>query len=399
MPHYLLTFLGTGPEDANGQKLRSYRSANYLLPTGKHFESSFVAKALWSTGEYDGFLLIGTMGSMWEEAYNAFAPTVDDAIAMRLYECAAAATEDTPLASDWLGPVVEVLPGKSRVCILEYGYTAESLAQNVALLTEALQVLPKGAELTLDITHGFRSLPFVALAALQSASIRVDAPYRLRHIRYGMLELSRQKGHAEVVSLDSVLQLERLARGAYIAQAYGRFVEIYEALPQNHPLRSPLKALDEGLALFRLQPSTDALLRVQQALATTNDPVADPVRWVVDSLLEGFRQNPKPSQIQFAFAKWFNRQRQFGGAIIYLVEAIVTRQCELSKLDSSSFDARERAKTELKVGGNAVLGRRYVKLLPIRNAVAHASKASVRVPEKDIADLNESLQALAATFA
>ena len=399
MPHYLLTFLGTGPEDANGNKLRSYRTANYLLPSGRSFASSFVAKALWSTGEYDGLLLIGTMGSMWEEAYTTFAPHPDDQLATALYERAGAASEDTPLAGDWLHPVEEVLPGQSRVCLLEYGYTAASAARNVELLADVLKVLPKGAELTLDITHGFRSLPFVAMAALQSASIRVDAPYRLRHIRYGMLELARAKGHAEVLSLDAVLQLERLARAAYIAQAYGRFVELYEALPLEHAMRSPLKALDESLALFRLQPAVDALERLRVALVRTDDSFADPVRWVFRSLTQDLSQNPTPAQVQFAFAHWFNRQRNYAAAIIYLHEALVTLQCQLMKRDSSVYEHRDQAKDRIKYDTRSLLGKRYKKLTPIRNAVAHASKEATRHPDSDIAYLNESLEALKATFA
>lgn len=397
--HYLLSFLGTGQYDTHGNT-RRYREATYRLPDGRLQTSPFVAEALWRAGEYDGIVLIGTMGSMWEEAYLRFAGAdADDATATALFERAGAATADTPLADDWVDAVRAALPGESYVAVLEYGLTPESLARNVPRLGDALAVLPKGAHLALDITHGFRSQPFVAIAALQAASVRRDAPYRLRHIRYGMLETLRTRDHASVVALDAVLELEQLARAAYVAQTYGRFGEMAEVFGDAHALTRPLRRLDEALSMQRVLAATEALERLRGAVDAPDDPRVQPLTWVLRSLLDGLSASPTGGQLQFAFARWYHRQRQYAAAVIFLQEAIVTRVVERDSLGvPTARGPRERAGAELMKANGTEANRRYRRLRPIRNDLAHAVMDSRRNPDNDIAYLGESLRALGPFF-
>ncbi len=398
--HYLLTFLGTGQYEQNGNA-RRYRTAKYVLPDGSEYESPFVAEALWSSGEYDGIVLVGTMGSMWEEAYLRFASdAADDAVATQLYERSAAATAETAITVDWCPPLEQVLPGESHIVLIEYGMTPNSLARNVELLSHALQVLPKGAELTLDITHGFRSMPLVFTAAIQAASVRKDAPYHLRHVRYGMIETIRSHGHATVVALDTVINLEAAGRAAYIAQTYGRFGEFGNLLGSAHPLYRPLMAMEEALAMYRVDEAVAAILSVEATLRENTEPRLEPLRYVLDKLLHGTDKESSPGQIQFALAQWFDLQHNYAAAVIFLVEAIVTRQAEHMQLPNSidkSF--RQRAIDRLKAELKSPAGRRYKALQPIRNSVAHASLEANRQPHTDIAYIHESIQALPAFFA
>ena len=367
-------------------------------PDGQTFESPFVAEALWHLGDYDGLILVGTMASMWEEAYQRFARDPRDEAAMALFERATASTAATALETDWLAPVKEALPGDAYVVLLEYGLDAGSLARNVGLLADALQVLPKGASLTLDITHGFRSQPLVTLAALQATTARFDAPYRVKHVRYGMLETLRDHDYASIVDLDEVMHLEAVGRAAYIAQRYGRFTELVEVLPKGHPAISPLERLDEALAFMRMQPATEALRRLSKVFAKDHSASLEPARWVVASLLEGLRDDPSDAQVQYAFARWYLRQRNYAAAVIFFLEAIVTQKCLRLSGPPSGTDARRTAILKLKAGTSPEAVH-YNRLRKLRNAVAHASAPDARQTTGDIALLKEAFHELHAYFA
>ncbi|MBE3584332.1 MAG: TIGR02221 family CRISPR-associated protein [Limnochordaceae bacterium] len=73
------------------------------------------------------------------------------------------------------------------------------------ILTRILAAVPAGIRLTLDVTHGFRSLPFVYLtAALFLTSLR---DVRIEGVYYGMLEAGEKDGVKPLVDLSVVLNL------------------------------------------------------------------------------------------------------------------------------------------------------------------------------------------------
>ena len=393
MPNYLLTFIGTGGyRQADGA--RAYREADYDLD-GERYRTTFLAHALFYHGGFSGVVVAGTAASMWEKVYEHFAadgPGVDEEAYLALGTRTEAADAETPVgvvgpgeewADQWLDPVRDVLPGWSSVALLEYGTSAAELAGNVERLAAAVAHVPAGGQLAVDITHGFRSFPLVALAALQALSVQRDRRYRIGAVYYGMLDVARALGYAPVIRLDLVTDLEFASRAAYVAQAYGRFDELLPVLPKGE-LAAATAELNDAVALQRLGNVATVLARVEAALDQTDDArlsvtqaqAVSALRWVLRSLFAGFGDSPTPSQRQYVLARWFHRQRNYAAAYLLLPEAIVTERCLRTGGGYAGAGPRQAAAEWLRRSGGGIRAT-YQTIAPIRHRIAHASITSV----------------------
>ena len=86
MSKVLLSFLGTGAKNE-----RVYKTLNYKFDSGESYDTSFMADALATYYGIDKIILVGTVKSMWEEAYSVFSikhnlPIEDDDLLDILFE-------------------------------------------------------------------------------------------------------------------------------------------------------------------------------------------------------------------------------------------------------------------------------------------------------------------------
>ena len=386
--HYLLTFIGTGGyRQADGA--RAYREADYELD-GERYRTTLLAHALFYHGGFSGVIVAGTVASMWEKVYEHFAadgPGVDEDIYLALGTRTEAADAHTPVDDDldefgeagWLEPVREALPGYSAAVLLEYGLDSAQLARNVERIATGLAAVPAGGELAVDITHGFRSFPLVALAALQALSVQRDRRYRVGAVYYGMLDAASALGYAPVVRLDLVTDLEYAGRAAYIAQAYGRFDELLPVLPEGE-LAEATAALNDAIALQRLGRVGHLLARVAAslgrldgvALTVTERQASEALRWVLRSLFAGFGESPTASQQQYVLARWFHRQRNYAAAYLLLAESVVTERCLRTGGGHVGKAGRQAASAWLGGAGGGVRAA-YRRITRVRHRIAHAS--------------------------
>lgn len=193
--------------------------------------------------------------------------------------------------------------------------------------------IPSGAELVFDMTHGFRSLPTLALLAI--SFLRAAKAVRLQHMLYGAYE-AKTDDTAPVFDLTPFLTLLdwAAATNRFVetgdASKFRPLAETRGAKPLNTHLNSAVKELDglsEALSTNRAmrggELSARALAKIVQAKDGDWEPSHTPLKLLLPRLEQGLgllARDPEGSQqdqlIQsFGQVRWFLRHRQYEKAL------------------------------------------------------------------------------------
>src|SRR5690554_5919268 len=126
MSKTLISFLGTGGKlNKEGQVIREYRTAKYSIEGKFAGESSFVTSVLMDHFAIDNLILIGTVKSMWEEAYRYFCEKnnrpIDVDYYVELSDQIDRANYQTSLSELSLKPLEESLGKNLKVVVIPYG--------------------------------------------------------------------------------------------------------------------------------------------------------------------------------------------------------------------------------------------------------------------------------------
>lgn len=175
----LISFLGKNTSD----KQTGYRQANYDFADGKAREVPFFGMGLLDFAKPDKLILLGTSGSMWDVFFDH--QQTDDEATLALVE----AVSNQTISQDMLAIHEQRLTEKLGIpvqCVLISH--ARNEAEQATILTDLASILAPGEKIILDVTHGFRHLPMLALVAARYLSrvrsVSVEAVY------YGALEMT-----------------------------------------------------------------------------------------------------------------------------------------------------------------------------------------------------------------
>lgn len=296
------------------------------------------------------------------------------------------------------------------------GGTEEEIWEIFALVAEAM----RGAgEVTADVTHGFRHLPFVVLASL--TYLTALGEMKVRGIYYGAYE-ARRLGVAPLLDLGPLLSLGDWAHAARVLRESGtpRWLDsllhregaalvrqggpvpalgtlrvpvqdLGRVLPAGLPLESGLAALRALTAVATLQaeprvrpvarPVLDLLDRALSDLALAGTPVRRDSRWKTSVALA-----PDELARQLRLARRHLEWGHTHTALLLLREWIVNR-CLLAAGHRDAWLDYERARLPMERALNGVaerrrhaagargdgglLGRLWSEVTDRRNAFAH----------------------------
>jgi CRISPR-associated DxTHG motif protein len=134
-----------------------------------------------------------------------------------------------------------------------------------ALFSRLTQELPSKDEVVLDITHGFRSLPFVAMLA--ATFLRIANDVKIRHIVYGAFEAKDEDGAVPVFDLTPLVELLEWASATdrFLATGDARRIAEFLEAKQDALHRSPPAS---GKPPTKLQSLAGALRKLSEAEAT-----------------------------------------------------------------------------------------------------------------------------------
>lgn len=191
------------------------------------------------------------------------------------------------------------------------------------------QEIPEESELVLDITHGFRSLPILALLAV--SFLRAAKRVRVKHVLYGAYDAS-QDGCTPVFDLVPFMSMLDWANATNRfletgdASKFRPLVETRGAKPLNTHLNSAVRELDglsEALSTNRAmrvgELSTKALTKIEQAENGEWEPSHAPLKLLLPRLKQGLHllardanASPQDQLIQlYGQVEWFLRYRQY----------------------------------------------------------------------------------------
>ena len=384
----LISFLGKGRRE---KETNRYRSANYRF-AGGCVNSSYFGLVLARQLKVEKLVILGTAGSIWD----VFAEDLveDDAALSELAEIdlyKAVADESVEQAMlNRLAPLLRTKIGIDVAPVL-IPYARDERQQFDVLRSMAEHVTDK-ENVVLDVTHGFRHLPMLALVAARFLQ-RVRG-VSVANIYYGALEMTDlETGETPVLNLDGLLHMldwvDALA-GYENNGDFGQFADLLAASPEAATnLRKASffeRTNNVGDARKPLQRFRQLLdtLPPQPALDLFRDTLKDRTEWATENRF--FERQRSLAQMHFNSGDYL-RAATLG------YEAALSRLVTESsaRLDPQNHEHREQVKQEFFFGERKVAGKprsaaadTFRKLGNLRNALVHGTRS-------DLAEIQRAL--------
>ncbi|MFO1322246.1 MAG: TIGR02221 family CRISPR-associated protein [Burkholderiales bacterium] len=390
----LISFLGRGTWV---DSTRGYRSIAYRFADGATTQQTpYFGVALAEHLQADRLIIAGTSGSMWDvlladqsdEDGKLFDAVVDaDLVA------AVAGDKVTASMLAQLEPLVATRLGRAAtLALIPYCRTD---AEQICVLTSVAALTCPGETIVLDVTHGFRHLPMLALVAARYLShVRGAA---VTDIYYGALDMARD-GVAPVISLAGLMSMLDWVEALATYEKDGDYGSFAPLLAKDGMDAAAAAALSRAAFHERTTATEKARERLTSALdsvARHTGAAGALFRDELERRISWFRR-PTRHERELALGRAYLARGDYLRAAVFLLEGVVTRLLYDRKLNPSDFTERKDALEELRSRGEDV------KLLAdVRNAMAHGLRSSdVRINKllSDEAALAAMLQRLADAF-
>jgi len=354
MAHALLTFLGRMPKDQGG-----YRKTRYQFEDGLETEpTAFFGWPLQRRLRPDRLVILGTAGSMWDHLFEgdfAFGAEQEDA-RLALQE-AVDQKAVTPAHLQPLAPLLATRLGCEIVLDL-IPYCRDEVEQ-ARLLAIMANHVGEGDDVDLDVTHGFRHLPMVAL--LSALQLQIMRRAKVTGIWYGSYDPDTQE--APVYDLSGLLHIAAWVQALHTYDKdgdYGVFA----------PLLGPA---GEQLAKAAFFERTCNAVKAREALtgwASREDrvPAHDPAAVLFGGALQervSWHRIKDRASREAALARQYLARGDYLRAAIYGQESLVTAAVEEAKGNPNDYADREGAREQLREN------RAFRSLAELRNAMAH----------------------------
>lgn len=377
MAKVLISFLGTGkPEE------RHYRAAKYKISEdicgnadGIEEESPYVARVLMKHLEVDKVILIGTVRSMWEQVYEDYANENGIFDENKWFEignyCQSQNSESdlTDFPEEFKKDIKKALGKNAEIVLIHYGINQAHIQKNSDIILGIEKYLNTGDKLLVDITHGFRSLPLYLLNSLLYLKQVSSKNVTIEHITYGMLDVISELGHAPIVDLKGLMEVQDWITGAYAFKEYGHAYKLAELMEsENKSLASNLRTFSNTMSLNYLQGIADMIPQLQEPSNLSNkaDLIVTPV---LKEFKKKLGQQPeKMSLFQYNLAKWHFDHMDYSSSFIALTESIISYVCEAEGKDPKEKNFRDYAKDDI------FNNDEYKDLIPIFNSINDCRK-------------------------
>ncbi len=384
MAKILISSLGTGQKKDGG-----YRKAKYQLDNKDIVETTFISKALKEFLKIDDIFLVGTNGSIWDSCYREFGGK-DENIELELYE----KIESKSLTENDLFTVNQQMGNNSKCFLIDYGLNEDELWSNFDKYIQILDTIKDGDIVYLDISHAFRSLALMSFLMVQFGFGVKNKKFTIGGIYYGMLEVAGENNDiTPIVDLKIFYDLMEWIKAIDAFKNYGHadlLVKLFEQEADlEHQEKEIFNMFDLNLSLANmsaLQKFIENAKRILPKLKKHNNPIIKLVSPDIVTFVK--RMDTKTqSKFQFELASWFYENKNYALTYTVLVEAMVTKRCEIKKLDSTNKEHRETSKNYL--WNNKT--KPYKEIVGIRNDIAHQRVSRKIDTKKNVDDLKDYL--------
>lgn len=350
----LISFLGKNRRDPSS----GYQRATYEFKAGGREVTPFFGAALMKRIRPDRTLLLGTAGSMWD--------VLDLDVESSEWLELQTATERGDVDQALLDRVSKIartsLPGAELV-LMSY---ARGESDQMHLLADLATRVGEGERVVLDITHGFRHLPLLALVAARYLTHVRKAV--VTDIFYGALEMT-ENGITPVLELGGLLRMLDWVEAFAAYDASGNYGTFATLLQRDGLKPESATKLERAAHLERVTSSTkareivlpllDEIGKLGGATALFSAQLEQRLSWA---------RQPSRQQRELGLHDAYLARKDFLRASIYLQEAVISAACYRLKLGSSEHAHRDEARQSL-AGTNA----EFRQLSDIRNMLAHGT--------------------------
>lgn len=368
--HTLVTFLG---KPARRHGAEGYQKTTYRFDNGAEIASSYAGLALKDHLRPTRLVILGTAASMWDVLVEELNPK-GEASAERLELMEAV---ETGAVSDAHLQKLEPLASRllNMPCQLAVIPAGRDLWEQTDILQIMTTMLGDSTKISLDVTHGYRILPMVALMCAllleRTHEVQVDGIY------YGAYEMA-QAGVAPIVRLDGFLQIAQWIHAFSTFDKDGDFGVFAPLLEQSGMKGETARELEKAAfyeRLFNVADSAKSLHNVLRTLPTSRlDPVAELFRDKLVAKLD-WRQAATRFERERRLAYFYLDNRDYARAVIFCYEAFVSSLIKPGE-DTYDYDLRERTKKEFFAGAGRDKERRnlFSTLNGLRNSIVHGHK-------------------------
>ncbi len=396
MAKVLISHIGTGRQEPGieGEYLPTIYKFN---ENEDGYNTTFLAAALSDYLRVDKIIFIGTAKSMWQEIYRYFTEKAGGKVDVDYWVKVADLSSksnykemlvDNETLKDTVNAVDNYLKkinfkktGKSAAMLIKYGLNEEELWENFERIMEVTEILQDGDEVYIDITHAFRSIPLFIYLLMDFIQILNYKDIEIKGLYYGMFEVNNEKGYTPVIDLSPLLKISKWIIGTHNFINYGNGYLISELSKKEEKLSKRMKNISDLINI-------NYLLDLQSQIKGLNKEISkeisiEAMKYIIPVLkkfIVQFENTKAASEFQLELSRWYFENKRYGHGYICLTEAILTKICEVFKLDIALDTDREKAKNFIRnrkfrkdCGELENLYRKYKAISKIRNRIAHAS--------------------------
>lgn len=381
MAHTLISFLGRVPKGAAG-----YRKTRYSFDGTPGEPTAFIGWSLRRRLLPDRLVILGTAGSMWDHLFETDidlgAAAEDERLALQ------EATEARAVSAALLAPLAPLLAQRLgcgvRLALIPYCRNENEQLDLLAIMAAQVE---QGDRVSLDVTHGFRHLPMLALLSVMH--LRVVRAAQIQGIYYGAYD--PDTGAAPVIDLSGLMRIADWlnALNTYDKDGdYGAFAEL-------------LGPAGGQLARAAYFERTSNPVKAREALTTwfsrsdrhpDHDPTAHLFRSQLEARVRWFRLPDRPAWEKNLAWEYLDL-RDYVRAAIYGLEAVISGEVIQRGLDAGNFDCRNTLREELRHQREG-----FRTLVHLRNELAHGVRPFNQEIERALSDESNLRNALKSLF-
>ena len=372
----LISLIGKSKADPQ----TGYRKAHYSFEPGFSRTVSFFGLALLDYAKPERLILAGTAGSMWDVFFEH--QQTDDEAALALMEAVEKEAVTAPMLAIHEQRLSEKLGIPVQCLLISY---ARDEAEQSTILTDLAEHLATGENIILDVTHGFRHLPMLALvAARYLARVR---NVQVQEVYYGALEMTDPATRqTPVLRLSAMLHMLDWVDALAVYEHSGNY-GVFAPLLQQDGMPAERANLLAQAAYYERSGNP---VQAKQSLSGAHNYVRDhpgPLGQLFKTSLTeniGWFRNGGRADWELALADRHLARQDYLRTITYLCEAYISRTTQKFGGNVNLYEDRDLAFREADKNKDVWL------LKHLRNAVAHG----VRADNHEVQRLLKDQQAL-----
>lgn len=363
----LIICMGVGVRYKNGNKKKdtpiqektpsTYENTNYCFEdSGEMIETPFIMEALMMHELPEKLLILGTVGSNWSELYWHFYEKLQqktgkiseeqeadfwnyleflDQIKKNYdYQTDMEQLEELEKKLETVSLVVkQYFQVEVKILLLKYGINREENLKNFQKLyaLEGWMDRNRVNEISMDITHSFRSLAFYQFIFIHYLIQVSEYSVTLKNVYYGMFEVNSEMNYTPVVDLNILTDMMEWINGISEVNQYGGTEKIADLLENHDDLHHWLLIFEYAVSTndFHMMSSAlDELMKIDVGDYQDLEPHEQKfLRRLQTDLKERFPGGEKyltEAKLQLRMTRWYLDQHRYGSGIVLLQETVRT---------------------------------------------------------------------------